>query len=208
MKNPIVRVEHLSHRYTVQWAIEDINFEIEAGGIVGLLGSNGAGKSTTMNIICGVLNQTHGEVYIDGINLREHPVEAKRNIGFLPQKPPIYPDLNVEEYLRFCADLRFVAKKDIQSAVNRAMARCGITHFKNRLIRNLSGGYQQRVGIAQAIVHDPNFAILYIVFIIPLFIIHEFLYLTILQKRHPKNFSRNEFLPTPNHFSHYISPRL
>ena len=160
MKNPIVRVEHLSHRYTVQWAIEDINFEIEAGGIVGLLGSNGAGKSTTMNIICGVLNQTHGEVYIDGINLREHPVEAKRNIGFLPQKPPIYPDLNVEEYLRFCADLRFVAKKDIQSAVNRAMARCGITHFKNRLIRNLSGGYQQRVGIAQAIVHDPKFVIL------------------------------------------------
>lgn len=160
MKNPIVRVEHLSHRYTVQWAIEDINFEIEAGGIVGLLGSNGAGKSTTMNIICGVLNQTRGEVFIDGVNLREHPVEAKRNIGFLPQKPPIYPDLNVEEYLRFCADLRFVAKKDIQSAVNRAMARCGITHFKDRLIRNLSGGYQQRVGIAQAIVHDPKFVIL------------------------------------------------
>lgn len=160
MKNPIVRVEHLSHRYTVQWAIEDINFEIEAGGIVGLLGSNGAGKSTTMNIICGVLNQTRGEVFIDGVNLREHPVEAKRNIGFLPQKPPLYPDLNVEEYLRFCADLRFVAKKDIQSAVNRAMARCGITHFKDRLIRNLSGGYQQRVGIAQAIVHDPKFVIL------------------------------------------------
>ena len=85
MKNPIVKVEHLSHRYAVQWAIEDINFEIEAGGIVGLLGSNGAGKSTTMNIICGVLNQTRGEVYIDGVNLREHPVEAKKNIGFLPQ---------------------------------------------------------------------------------------------------------------------------
>ena len=157
MKNPIVKVEHLSHRYAVQWAIEDINFEIEAGGIVGLLGSNGAGKSTTMNIICGVLNQTRGEVYIDGVNLREHPVEAKKNIGFLPQKPPIYPDLTVEEYLRFCADLRFV--EDIPSAVNKAMSR-GITHFKDRLIRNLSGGYQQRVGIAQAIVHDPKFVIL------------------------------------------------
>ena len=158
LKNPIVKVEHLSHRYAVQWAIEDINFEIEAGGIVGLLGSNGAGKSTTMNIICGVLNQTRGEVYIDGVNLREHPVEAKKNIGFLPQKPPIYPDLTVEEYLRFCADLRFV--EDIPSAVNKAMSRCGITHFKDRLIRNLSGGYQQRVGIAQAIVHDPKFVIL------------------------------------------------
>ena len=158
MKNPIVKVEHLSHRYAVQWAIEDINFEIEAGGIVELLGSNGAGKSTTMNIICGVLNQTRGEVYIDGVNLREHPVEAKKNIGFLPQKPPIYPDLTVEEYLRFCADLRFV--EDIPSAVNKAMSRCGITHFKDRLIRNLSGGYQQRVGIAQAIVHDPKFVIL------------------------------------------------
>ena len=158
MENSIVKVEHLSHRYAVQWAIEDINFEIEAGGIVGLLGSNGAGKSTTMNIICGVLNQTRGEVYIDGVNLREHPVEAKKNIGFLPQKPPIYPDLTVEEYLRFCADLRFV--EDIPSAVNKAMSRCGITHFKDRLIRNLSGGYQQRVGIAQAIVHDPKFVIL------------------------------------------------
>ena len=160
MKNPIVRVEHLSHRYTVQWAIEDINFEIEAGGIVGLLGSNGAGKSTTMNIICGVLNQTHGEVYIDGINLREHPVEAKRNIGFLPQKPPIYPDLNVEEYLRFCAEIQWMDKKKIKSAIAVAEERCGITHMKDRLLRNLSGGYQQRVGLAQAILHDPKFVVL------------------------------------------------
>ena len=90
----IVRVEHLSHRYTVDWAIQDINFEVNRKGILGLLGSNGAGKSTTMNIICGVLNQTDGTVYINGIDTRKNSVEAKKNIGFLPQKPPLYPDLD------------------------------------------------------------------------------------------------------------------
>ena len=88
MEESIVTVKHLSHRYSVQWAIKDINFEIKNKGTLGLLGSNGAGKSTTMNIMCGVLNQTEGEVYINGISLREHPVEAKKHIGFLPQKPP------------------------------------------------------------------------------------------------------------------------
>lgn len=89
MEESIVKVKHLSHRYSVQWAIKDINFEIKNKGTLGLLGSNGAGKSTTMNIMCGVLNQTEGEVYINGISLREHPVEAKKHIGFLPQKPPL-----------------------------------------------------------------------------------------------------------------------
>ena len=97
MEESVVKVEHLSHRYNVQWAIKDINFEIKRKRTLGLLGSNGAGKSTTMNIMCGVLNQTEGEVYINGINLREHPVEAKKHIGFLPQKPPLYPDLTVDE---------------------------------------------------------------------------------------------------------------
>ena len=97
MEESIVKVKHLSHRYSVQWAIKDINFEIKNKGTLGLLGSNGAGKSTTMNIMCGVLNQTEGEVYINGISLREHPVEAKKHIGFLPQKPPLYPDLTVDE---------------------------------------------------------------------------------------------------------------
>ena len=93
MDEPIVRVEHLSHRYSVQWAIRDINLEIKKKGVFGLLGSNGAGKSTTMNIMCGVLNQTEGEVFVNGISLRENPVEAKKFIGFLPQKPPLYADL-------------------------------------------------------------------------------------------------------------------
>ena len=92
MENPIVKVEHLYHRYATQWAIEDINFEIEENGVIGLLGSNGAGKSTTMNIICGVLKQTRGKVYINGIDTLKNPVAARKYIGFLPPKPPLYPD--------------------------------------------------------------------------------------------------------------------
>lgn len=160
MEESIVKVEHLSHRYSVQWAISDINFEIKRQGTLGLLGSNGAGKSTTMNIICGVLNQTEGEVYLNGVSLREHPVEAKKHIGFLPQKPPLYPDLTVDEYLTHCALMRQMDKKQVKKAVEEAKARCGIAHFSKRLIKNLSGGYQQRVGIAQAIVHNPRFVIL------------------------------------------------
>lgn len=160
MEEPIVRVEHLSHRYSVQWAIQDINLQINKKGVFGLLGSNGAGKSTTMNIMCGVLNQTEGEVYINGISLRDNPVEAKKFIGFLPQRPPLYTDATVDEYLVYCAQLRLMDPKKIRVAVDRAKEKCGITHFSKRLISNLSGGYQQRVGIAQAIVHNPLFVVL------------------------------------------------
>lgn len=160
MTEPIVRIENLSHRYSVQWAIRDINFEIPRNGIYGLLGSNGAGKSTTMNIMCGVLKQTEGNVFIKGINMREQPVEAKKHIGFLPQKPPLHPDLTVEEYLIHCANLRMIPDGDIPAAVRKVMGKCGISHFQKRLIRNLSGGYQQRLGIAQAIIHEPDFVVL------------------------------------------------
>ena len=160
MENPIVKVEHLYHRYATQWAIEDINFEIEENGVIGLLGSNGAGKSTTMNIICGVLKQTRGKVYINGIDTLKNPVAARKYIGFLPQKPPLYPDLTVDEYLRFCAEIHWMERKKINTAVGETEERCGITHMKDRLLRNLSGGYQQRVGIAQAILHDPKFVVL------------------------------------------------
>ncbi|RFS26765.1 ABC transporter ATP-binding protein [Chitinophaga silvatica] len=160
MENAIVKVEDLSHRYASQWAVRDINFEIHNQGVVGLLGSNGAGKSTTMNIICGVLKQSKGEVFINGINLKDHPVEAKRNIGFMPQKLPLYLDFTVEEYLTYCADLRMVEKSQMKKAVQDVLERCGVAHFRERLLRNLSGGYQQRVGIAQAIVHNPRFVVL------------------------------------------------
>lgn len=160
MENSIVTVEHLSHRYSVRWAIKDINFDIKRNGVVGLLGSNGAGKSTTMNIICGVLNQTKGNVFINGINLRENPVEAKRFIGFLPQQPPLYLDLTVEEYLRHAAFLRLMSMDEVRNAVEIVLEKCALTCFRDRLIKNLSGGYQQRVGIAQAIVHNPKFVVL------------------------------------------------
>ncbi|RGL80139.1 ABC transporter ATP-binding protein [Butyricimonas virosa] len=160
MEESIVKVEHLSHRYSIQWAIRDINIEITRNGIYELLGSNGAGKSTTMNIICGVLKQTEGDVYIKGINLRENPVEAKKHLGFLPQKPPLHMDLTVEEYLVHCANMRLIPPHKVQEAVKDVMGRCGISHFSRRLIRNLSGGYQQRLGIAQAIIHNPDFVVL------------------------------------------------
>lgn len=159
MEEPIVRVEHLSHRYSIQWAVRDISFEIPRRGIYGLLGSNGAGKSTTMNIISGVIKQTEGKVFIKGIDARKEPVKAKRLIGFLPQKPPLYGDLTVEEYLTYCANLRWVPGNEVQAAVNEVLSKCGISHFRKRLIKNLSGGYQQRVGIAQAIVHKPDLVV-------------------------------------------------
>lgn len=160
MEKSIVSVKNLSHRYSVQWAVKDVSFEINEKGVTGLLGSNGAGKSTTMNIICGVLNQTQGDVFINGVNLRENPVEAKKNIGFLPQQPPLYTDLTVGEYLRHAAFLRLVEPDKVDEAVALALEKCSITHFRDRLIKNLSGGYQQRVGIAQAIVHNPQFVVL------------------------------------------------
>jgi len=160
MSNSIVKIEHLSHKYSTSWAIRDINIEISSSGIVGLLGSNGAGKSTTMNILCGALNQTEGAVLINGINIREQPELAKRDIGFLPQHPPLYMDLTVDEYLVYCAALRKMEKNTVRPAIEEAKQRCGVAHYSNRLLRNLSGGYRQRVGIAQAIMHRPRLVVL------------------------------------------------
>ncbi|MEJ2884130.1 ABC transporter ATP-binding protein [Pedobacter sp. GR22-6] len=160
MNQSIVKIENLSHRYSRDWAIRDINFEIAPVGILGLLGSNGAGKSTTMNILCGVLNQTEGNVYIDGIDLREQPEEAKKLLGFLPQNAPLHLDLSVSEYLTYCAHIRNIDPEKVQKAVEEVMEKCGVAHFGKRLLRNLSGGYRQRVGIAQAIIHKPKLVVL------------------------------------------------
>ena len=160
MENVVLKIENLSHRYSVQWAIKDINFEIPGKGIFGLLGSNGAGKSTIMNIMCGVLRPTEGNVWIKGISMTENAVKAKRYIGFLPQNPPVQMELTVNEYLSYCAGLRDIPRKEVQKAVDKVMERCAISHFKKRVIRNLSGGYRQRVGIAQAIIHNPDFVVL------------------------------------------------
>ena len=159
MENAILNIVNLSHRYSTQWAVKDLNFKIEKNGIYGLLGSNGAGKSTAMNIICGALKQTSGEVYINGINTLKDPVNSKKSFGFLPQKPPLHVDLTVEEYLLHAARMRQMPESKCKEAAEVAMKKCDITHFRNRLIRNLSGGYQQRVGIAQAIIHSPGIVI-------------------------------------------------
>ena len=160
MSTSIVKITRLSHKYATSWAVRDINIEINRNGIVGLLGSNGAGKSTTMNILCGALKPTEGSVEINGVDLRKDPELAKRQIGFLPQNPPLYMDLTVDEYLIYCAALRRMDKATVPAALADAKDRCGITHFSQRLIRNLSGGYRQRVGIAQAIIHRPKLVVL------------------------------------------------
>lgn len=160
MSSAILQVKGLSHRYGPPWVIRDINFDIGQHGIVGLLGSNGAGKSTTMNILCGVLRPTEGQVLIEGIDVAAAPEQAKRRLGFLPQNPPLYLDFTVDEYLIHCAHLRLIAKRNIQAALEAAKERCGISHVSRRLIGNLSGGYRQRVGIAQAIIHRPRLVVL------------------------------------------------
>ena len=133
----VLKIEQLSHRYSSNWAVRDLNLEISQTGIVGLLGSNGAGKSTTMNIICGVLNQTEGKVTIDGFDIREQPEDAKKNIGFLPQTPPLYMDFTIDEYLYYTANLRAMDKTKIKAAVEEVKEKTGIGHFSSRLLKNL-----------------------------------------------------------------------
>ncbi|WP_065220681.1 MULTISPECIES: ABC transporter ATP-binding protein [Butyricimonas] len=158
-ENPIIEIKDLSHRYDIQWVVKDIHYEIANRGIYGLLGANGAGKSTMMSIICGIIKPTRGVVRVRGIDVLKNPIEAKRHIGFLPQKPPLYEELTVEEYLTHAAEIHWVSDKEVKSAVGRVLEMCSISHFRKRLIKNLSGGYQQRVGIAQAMIHDPDIVI-------------------------------------------------
>lgn len=157
---PLVSVQHLSRHYGNLIAIADVSFELTQGEVLGFLGPNGAGKSTTMQIITGNLAPSVGQVHIGGIDLIEQPKLAKAKIGYLPEHPPLYRDLSVDEYLRFCAHLNRVPRDKIATAMTRAKQRCGLTKVGNRLINNLSKGYQQRVGIAQAIIHSPSVIVL------------------------------------------------
>ena len=158
--NSIVQVLGLSHRYAKDWAVRDVSFKLTNGGIYGLLGANGAGKSTIMNVMCGVLFPTQGDVLVRGQSIRSAPIAAKTDIGFLPQQVPLYNEFTVSEYLRYCASLRNVRARRIRMAVEEAMERCGVQHFRHRLIGALSGGYRQRVGIAQAVLHKPALVVL------------------------------------------------
>jgi len=157
---PLIQVESLSHFYGDLHAVNNISFTLNQGEVVGFLGANGAGKSTTMQCLTGNLDPTTGQITINGIDLLDEPVEAKAQLGYLPEQPPLYKELTVEEYLDFCARLNRVAKDEVGSAVDRALQRCGLTEVRQRLIGNLSKGYQQRVGIAQAIIHNPPIIIL------------------------------------------------
>lgn len=158
--NSLVCVEQLSRYYGELCAVDDVSFTIRRGEVVGFLGPNGAGKSTTMQIISGVLAPASGRVIIDGHDMVREPCAAKAALGYLPEQPPLYRDLTVDEYLAFCARLHGIAARRCKDAVVAAKARCGLGESGPRLIANLSKGYQQRVGIAQAILHEPDVVIL------------------------------------------------
>ncbi len=154
----MIEVSHLTKRYGSHLALDDLSFTIPEGRIYGLLGPNGAGKSTTMNILTGCLAATSGRVRIDGVDIFEDPMAAKKHLGYLPELPPLYMDRTPEEYLRFVARAKGIG--EVRGELERVMALTQITDVKDRLIRNLSKGYRQRVGIAQAILGDPDIIIL------------------------------------------------
>ncbi len=160
MEKPLLQVDSLSCRRGRNTVISNVSFELKKGDILGLLGPNGAGKSTIMRMLCGVLAPSHGQIGIAGHDMRLAPRLAKRYLGFLPEDPPLYADLTVDEYLRFCAALRGLGRSAIRAALSRSREICGLGDCGSRLIGNLSGGYRQRVGIAQAIIHQPELIVL------------------------------------------------
>ncbi len=160
MTEALVQVENLSRFYQNNRAINHLSFSLKAGEVLGFLGPNGAGKSTTMQVISGNLAPSEGEVSIAGHDILEAPKAAKRHLGYLPEHPPVYRDASVDEYLRYCARLHRIARGQVLASVDRVKQLCGLEDVGRRLIGNLSKGYQQRVGIAQAIVHEPQVVIL------------------------------------------------
>lgn len=156
----MIEVTNLVKRYGEHTAVDHLSFQIEKGKIYGFLGPNGAGKSTTMNMITGYIASTEGKVVIDGHDILEEPEEAKKCIGYLPEQPPLYFDMTVLEYMKFAADLKKIPRKERESMIEEVMDMVKITDMKNRLIKNLSKGYRQRVGLAQAILGYPEVIIL------------------------------------------------
>jgi len=159
-KEILISVDHVSRYYGNDCAVNDISFSVHRGEVLGFLGPNGAGKSTTMQMICGVLSASTGQITVAGHDMFESPKVAKKHLGFLPEKPPLYQDLNVDEYLCYAGLLRGIGKTELKEAVAYSKQRCGLSESGKRLINNLSKGFQQRVGIAQAIIHSPAVVIL------------------------------------------------
>ncbi len=156
----LIRVENLYRYYGAICAVQDVSFEVSRGEVVGFLGPNGAGKSTTMLMISGNLAPSAGRVLINGVDILDDPRAAKADLGFLPEQPPLYRELTVDEYLAYCARLNRIPREQRRKAMDSAKQRCGLDEVGHRLIGNLSKGFQQRVGIAQAIIHSPAVVIL------------------------------------------------
>ncbi|GAB4296812.1 MAG: ABC transporter ATP-binding protein [Thiohalomonadaceae bacterium] len=156
----LIDVQHLTRYYGTHRAVHDLSFQVRRGEVLGFLGPNGAGKSTTMQMITGNLAPSEGRVLIDGVDLLDEPLRAKAALGYLPEQPPVYRELTVDEYLTYCARLNRIPGARVRAAVATARERCGLADVGSRLIGNLSKGYQQRVGIAQAIIHAPAVVIL------------------------------------------------
>ncbi|MEZ4814154.1 MAG: ATP-binding cassette domain-containing protein [Bdellovibrionota bacterium] len=156
----MIEVQKLVKNYGNHVALRSISFKVAKGEIVGLLGPNGAGKSTTMKILSGFMPATSGEVTVAGHNVLDNPLEVKRNVGYLPEHPPVYPELRVREYLDYVASLKQVPSSEIKAKVDFVIEKCGLKNRATQIIGTLSKGYQQRVGIAQALVHSPQVVIL------------------------------------------------
>ena len=160
MSSKTIEVEHLSKVYGSTVAIEDIHFSVDAGEIIGFLGPNGAGKTTTLRILAGYVPATTGTAKIAGYDVHRHSMQVRRHIGYLPEIPPLYPNMSVKQYLHFVAKIKGVKAKECRRQVCNAIMRCQLIDRENTIIRKLSKGYRQRVGIAQAIVHQPPVIIL------------------------------------------------
>lgn len=156
----LIEVRSLTKKYGEHVALNNVNFNIKKGEIVGFLGPNGAGKSTSMNILTGYISATEGEAMIDGIDILENPIEAKKKIGYLPEQPPLYFDMTVDEYIDFVCALKKVPKREVEETKKRIYKLVKIEDVRGRLIKNLSKGYKQRVGLAQALVGNPEVLIL------------------------------------------------
>ncbi|MFL0267591.1 ABC transporter ATP-binding protein [Candidatus Clostridium radicumherbarum] len=156
----MIQVENLVKKYGQQTVLNGINLTVNEGEILGLLGPNGAGKSTTMNIITGYISATDGNIEIDGLNILKEPKKVKKKIGYLPEIPPLYMDMTVEEYLLFVSKIKGINKKEIKNSMDKVTDLVKINNYRNRLIKNLSKGYKQRVGLAEAIIGNPEILIL------------------------------------------------
>jgi ABC-2 type transport system ATP-binding protein len=156
----VIEVQHLTKRYGRVTAVDDVSFRVERGEILGFLGPNGAGKTTTMRVITGYMPPTEGRVVVAGFDVFDQPLDAKKRMGYLPETPPLYPDMTVHEYLTFVARIKGVAGGERKARVERAMARTRVNDMRDRHCGKLSKGYRQRVGLAQALLHNPDVLVL------------------------------------------------